>query len=418
MSRSIQFLVNLIQQLDKSAESLFSVRVKSTSRVEGYSCVEIELTRSLELSWPVLSSCVSAIAFYQFDCLRLMQSGKELKLQDCSYTIDTLITNEVEVCFVLTTEYLPSQQSVISALHKQTIFGLPPNFYKNHSVSKILLFWGASRNPIDLAPVNGQHSLIKSKDGIEYSIVPAEHAYINFFYLNSSRELKTKHVNCANYLTEELSNRINRYKVKIKSGFDIYSFFDPVNFTLETPFFQWGELVSLVNNLAENLVQDHLRLQVAKIESRVMSVQSRRSLSFRGIHLGLVPTNELETVILCERYVSTNGGCLGISARLKILDFSPQGIDSICEFSPNSNTPLRTVPVEFEYSLRNFCDHGHDPEQVDLIICYSIRPITFPYNHFGRTYSLDETGEFARLIDLSTGNSTLVFALDRVLEEK
>lgn len=418
MSRSIQFLVNLVQQLDKTSESLVSVRVKSTSRDEALRCVEIELTRSPERSWPALSSCVSAISFFQYDCIRLMQSGKESKLQDCSYTIDTLIKDELEVCFVLTAESLPSQQSVILALRRQTIFGFPLIFYKNHSVSKILFFWGVSRNPIDLSSIDGQNSSIKSKDGIEYSIVRAEHPFISFIYLNESRELKNKQVSCANYLTQDLSNRVNRYKVKFKSGFDVYSFLDPNDFRLETPFPQWSELVSLVNELVENSIQDHLKLQVEKIENRVTAVQSRKSLLFRGDYLGVVPTNEVETVLLCERYVSKNGGCLGTSARLKILDLSPNGIDSICEFSPDLNTPSKVVPVEFEYFLRNFFNHGHDPRQVELIICYSIKSMIFPYDHYGKTYVLDKTGEFTRLVDLSTGTSTLVFALDGVLEEK
>ena len=84
----------------------------------------------------------------------------------------------------------------------------------------------------------------------------------------------------------------------------------------------------------------------------------------------------------------------------------------------NSSEPTTNVAVEFEFLLQNFFDHGHDPRQVRLILCYSMKKVSFPYDHFGVSFDLDRSGDLPKLVDKSTGNSCYVFALDEVLEER
>jgi hypothetical protein len=53
-----------------------------------------------------------------------------------------------------------------------------------------------------------------------------------------------------------------------------------------------------------------------------------------------------------------------------------------------ANGPASPRAVEFEYSLRSFFAHGHDPQQVALVICYTLDGMEFPFDYFGMTLFL------------------------------
>ena len=57
----------------------------------------------------------------------------------------------------------------------------------------------------------------------------------------------------------------------------------------------------------------------------------------------------------------------------KVLEYtSKKGIDALGDFRiRNTETIRKTTPIEFEYMLDNFWDHGHPIEQTTLIICWN-----------------------------------------------
>jgi hypothetical protein len=131
---------------------------------------------------------------------------------------------------------------------------------------------------------------------------------------------------------------------------------------------------------------------------------------------GLYPTNEHETVLLFDRILQKKGGML-LGAAIEIQDYSPKGLDSIARFSPNLNMPIRPVAAEFEFNLKNFFLHGHDPSQIDLVMCFTMSGMEFPYEYCGITYEIDRSGPIPRLSDNVTTHKPYVFILDQIFRQ-
>jgi hypothetical protein len=417
MSRLKTLVVRFIQILDAKSSTLRSIRIKS-SHIDGDNGVEIEFINQANGAWPNLISIVHEVGYRSGDLISIDDNPFQEINNAALSELDRSLVNSVKVKIRLSNESVVHQSELVSEIRHHTIFGLPPTLYGNYNIKNLSLFIGANQRSV-LIPVDYNFdTTVRSNDGRPYVITETANGKIEFYYLRKNNSLNRLQIATTSYLHDDVAKDLNRFKHTIKSGYAIYCFFPEEHFQDETPFKGWTEFVELMNNSAKSSLQKMLTNQVAAIERRIASISSRRRVYFRGEELGLVPENEQETVILYERYIAKNNYMLGRVSRLRLLDYSPQGIDSVCSFAANSSEPTTNIAVEFEFMLQNFFDHGHDPRQVRLILCYSMKEMVFPYDHFGITFDIDRTGDLPRLIDKSTGNSCYVFALDETLEER
>lgn len=417
MSRLKILVVRVIQILDAKSSTLESIRIKSSS-IDGDNGAEIEFINQSMGVWPNLISIVHEIGYKSGDLISIDQeSFREINNRSLSELAESL-SNLVKIRIRLSNESAVHQSELVSEIRHHTIFGLPSILYQNYKIKKLRLFFGANQRSIQMSVDYNVEMTVRSNDGYPYIIIENNIGKIDFYYLKKNNSLQKLQVTTDSYLNDDVTRDLNRFKHTVKSGYAIYSLFPEEYFQEEIPFRGWVEFVELLNNSAKASLQKMLSNQVAAIESRLLSVTSRKHVYFKGEELGLVPENEQETVILYERYIAKNNNMFGNVSRLRLLDYSPQGIDSVCSFAANSSEPSTNVAVEFEFLLQNFFDHGHDSRQVRLILCYSMKKMTFPYDHFGVTFEVDRTGDLPKLVDKSTGNSCYVFALDEILEER
>jgi len=319
---------------------------------------------------------------------------------------------------VLYSNELPIHQSkLIEELRKKTIFGMPTLLYEGYNIFNLNIFLGANQHPLEVSVRGRANEGLHAMDGYPYINFENESSKVEFISLNTRNQLQTKQVLIEKYYQSDVFQSLNRFKHKLKKGLSIYCFFPEEFLQNEIPLQTWSVLVDRVNQMASDSLLDMLNSQVSAIENRIRSISNRRRVKFKGEVLGLVPNNELETVILYERYITKNNNVFGKNSRLHLLEYSPQGIDSVCSFAASPSEPITNVAVEFEYLLQNFFDHGHDPQQVRLILCYSMKNIQFPYDHFGVIFHIERSGNLPKLVNTNTGNSCYVFALDEVIEE-
>lgn len=417
MSRLKTFVVRFIQVLDAKFSTVKSIRIKS-SNIDGDNGVQIEIINQPNGVWPNLTSIVHEIGYRSGDLISIDDySAQEINNTTLS-KLEASLSNALKIQIRLSNEPTVHQSELVSEIRRHTIFGLPSILYLNYNIKNLNLFIGANRRSI-LIPADFKGDLtIRSYDGYPYVISDNATGKIDFFYLRKNNSLIKIQIPVDSFFYDDVARDLNRFKHTLKTGYAIFSFFPEEYFQEEIPFKKWVEFVELLNNSAKSSLKKMLSSQVVAIERRLQSVTSRKRVYFKGEELGLVPVNEQETVILYERYIAKNNYMFGKVSRLKLLDYSPQGIDSVCSFAVNSREPTTNVAVEFEFLLQNFFDHGHDPRQVRLILCYSMKRVSFPYDHFGVSFDIDRSGDLPKLIDKSTGNSCYVFALDEVLEER
>lgn len=417
MSRLKTLVVRFIQALDVQSSTVDSIRIKS-SNINGDNGVEVEFTNQLNGVWPNLISIVHEVGYRSGDLVSIDSDPPQEITNSTLSKLEGSLHNSVKVKIRLSSEPAVHQSELVNEIRRHTIFGLPSILYRNYSIRNLSLYIGANQRSILMPAEYNVDMTVRSNDGYPYVMTENPNGKIEFYYLKRNNSLNKLQIPADSYFYDYVVKDLNRFKHSVKSGCTVYSFFPEELFQEEVPFKGWTDFVELLNNTAKSSLQKMLTNQVVAIEKRLRSVTSRKRVYFKGEELGLVPENEQETVILYERYIAKNNYMFGKVSRLRLLDYSPQGIDSVCSFAVNSSEPTTNVAVEFEFLLQNFFDHGHDPRQVRLILCYSMKKISFPYDHFGVTFDIDRTGDLPKLIDKSTGNSCYVFALDEILEER
>ncbi|MFG3818222.1 hypothetical protein [Limnothrix redekei] len=134
--------------------------------------------------------------------------------------------------------------------------------------------------------------------------------------------------------------------------------------------------ISLVlKKLVMKKINEQREKSIQKIESRKQKLQQKPRISITteigNFDLGLVPTNEQETIILAARAEPYIQRILG---DFKILDHtSNSGIDSLIKIRKSLESPTLDMAVtEFEYRLDNFFKHDHPVMQVEFIICWTL----------------------------------------------
>lgn len=289
---------------------------------------------------------------------------------------------------------LPKLKAV---LHTKTFYGLHSQIRRHIPAARVSIFYGAGGVPINIAEDQDLHD-VYVKDNHPYTLITNHSDVVTFKYLENG-QLKEKKVPLDKYLPSDLSNLILRHKLSLKLGFQIDSLFTPDEFLNDAPWREWGDLKNFIERKVREVVAQKRNEQVEKLNIRVSQIGQRRRVFYRNHDLGVEPQNEVETVLLFERFIRLAADVLPEGFFVKVLDYSPVGIDAICLFSPSINTPKAIVPVEFEFSLKSFFDHGHDINQVKLIICYKTDGCVFPYNSFGARYFLEDQAGISILKD-------------------
>lgn len=417
MSRITSLLIRFTQGLDANSSTVEYVRVKSSNTSEN-SAVEIEISNGIGGAWPRIASLIHEVGFRSGDTISF-NDYKNIEISsDILVKLEENIKNLNKLTIRFANENSVHPGQLVSELRKHTIFGIPRNLYKNFKINSMKIYVGANQFPLNLSIDYTNLSDVRSMNGYPYLVSENETGKVDFIYLNSSNCYKKQQLPVEKYIHHDILKDLKRYKHTVGFGISIFCFIPEEYFKSDTPLNDWPELIDSINSKAKLSLEKMLQNQVAAIEKRILAISTRKKVYFKGEELGLVPINEQETVILYERYIAKNNNVFGKVSRLRLLDYSPKGIDSVCSFALNSNQPTTNVAVEFEYVLQNFFDHGHDPQQVRLILCYSMKKTIFPYDHFGVIFDIDRKGDLPKLVNKNTGSTCYVFALDEVLEER
>ena len=413
MSRVIKILVRCIQRASVECSRLVSVRIFNSER-ESKRGVVLRFDLQKEGSLPSFLGLFSEVGLFIEDDISFGDTADWHRLTDQISKADSRLSSEQTFKIFIAKEEF-NLSSFNDALISQTVHGMPEIFILPFLPQSPRVFLGANTQPLSL-PNAGTRSPPRSIDGMTVIFEEIPGARVEFVYLNEQGQLRRKFVPAADYYSEETQRRSSRFKVQTLPGFRIYGKFDEILMSGGVPFKNAIDFVLPINNSTNSAIDSHLMRQVRDIERRISVIPTRKKIYYKGAELGLEPSNEQETVIMFERYVQKNDGRLGDLAKFRLLEYSPAGIDSICEFSPNSTIPKRTVGAEFEFHLRNFFAHGHDPDQVELILCYTSNGLMFPYDHFGMTFDIDKSSALPRLVNTSTGRSTYLFILDQFVD--
>jgi hypothetical protein len=300
------------------------------------------------------------------------------------------------VDIALSNEKTPvTSDQIISILQLNTIFGLNHVLFKNLPIADLKIYYGANQTSLQL--IKNENHQTRSYKSYPYIVEYTKTPIVEFIYIDERSNLIAIKRPINDYITNELLMSLARHAYAPKVGIKISSLFPQEFFIAKSPLADWIFIRDEVSKIVQEDLKRHTKSQVDRISKRVASVQHRARVNIANIDFGLVPINEVETVLLFQKIILSNPSLLPGGLKVNILDYSPKDIDSICRFQISPNHPEETGPVEFEYSLSSFFKHGHDYRQVKLIICYTAEPLTFPYFHGGINYILDRSGEIPRL---------------------
>ncbi len=126
----------------------------------------------------------------------------------------------------------------------------------------------------------------------------------------------------------------------------------------------------------------HRRQAARRLEERQERLRVRPRLSFGSQTEFVVPASENELVALYMKLEAA--GCLPFECN--VLEYtSHMDIDALGDFRFDEHETLqRHAPIEFEFMLENYFEHGHLPEQTALIICWDMatetdRTVCYPF---------------------------------------
>ena len=413
--RAIHFLIKLTQTHSRCPHVPQTIRVSSRV-LDGLSGVSVALDFGDVLATEKVRVALNDVGFFADDRIRFNYEAESMQLVISSGELDKRwnVCQRVEIFF--SHELVPSSGALRAALQKRTVYGMPISFYRSTSIGKLKWYFGASQHELSMR-IESDSSSVSAFNGHPYFLKKNSRGIVELIYLDTRNALKHKELTLESYLTRDAVLRLRRHSFKPKVGITLYLDFPVESIEVERPLSDWNEFSRDIEASVSNELQNHLRSQVSRIEARIHELENRSQLYFKGHFIGYLPYNELETVIILERYLNVNNGRLGTNARFTLLDYSPSGIDGIAAFSPTDGTPITKVPVEFEYQLSNFFSHGHDPLQVRLVLCFTRGSLEFPFDHFGVVYNLiSHSNGLYRLVNEAGEELCFVFILNEVIQ--
>ena len=418
MTRGLDILGGIVRSLTvQDRLAIASVRIVTTHRgTSAGRSLSIQMERNQLELWPPLTPIIKEFGAYIDDEV-LLDDGPSQPLSNILSNGELTDKAESKVTLKLSNEREFNLASIAEYLREDTVFGFPSELVQNLSVSRLKIFVGASREPVDLFRNPNTNVSVRSHDGNPFVVLPNSGKGINIYLLGNDGGIKKYKIEPDKYLSKSNQLLTLRFKHKPKLNFSIYSLLPQPHDFVDVPFLDFTYLIDKVNSDVERSVTEHLRRQVVQLDERLESVRTRRRVFYDTVELGIVPRSELETVLLIDRYVRQKNNSLTSGGRFKLLEYSPTGIDAIVEFAL-PGAPVAVVAAEFEYELRSFFDHGHDIRQVRVILCYSKGSLVFPFVHCGVTYYLDERGELPIISRDCDEAIAYLFCLNSYIEER
>jgi hypothetical protein len=303
---------------------------------------------------------------------------------------------------------------IVNALTANTLFGLPGCLLRGIPIASLKIFFGVNRSPIQI--VSRLNESPSAYNGRPYIFSRIQKPIVRFRYLDKNNNFKSKDVSIKNYLSDSLRLEMERHSYIAKWGLVVDAVFPPSEFESDVPLLGWAALLTKAGEIVSDDLKGHLEAQVARINARVIGVHRRPRLSRSGLDFGLEPSNEVETVLLFQRLLYTAPNAFPPGFQMQILDYSPRDIDSISQFQISDAHPVATGPVEFEYAIRSFFDHGHDYRQVQMIVCYTLGDMSFPYSKGGIEYSLQSSGTLPTLSNSKDTKAIPCLILERMFK--
>jgi hypothetical protein len=394
MSRVVELIEQFVTQTRYSETSVASLRFSNEGVSEAGGCsVKIHITFCNGIFDKVLFRCLLNLGSYVDDRYVLKASdGEDVQ----SLQLVSLEKKFDEISVVYTHEKKPiTIDAITGLLQTRTIFGLPSVLFQNFPIANLKIFFGASQHPLSLLKTSEQQ--LRTYEGHPFIIEDTDSGSVDFLYLDERFTLVLKKNPIRQYISEDILLALTRHALVPKRGVRLTSLFPPELFSVDRPLYQLTQLKQRISQNVENDLEYHTISQVRRISERIAKVQQRARLFSGSIDFGVVPKNEFETILLFQKISLGNEPKLPGGLKISILDYSPKDIDAICKIQLGPNYPEETGPVEFEYALVNFFQHGHDYRQVKVIICYTVGSLVFPYSHAGIKYDLDRSGVVPKL---------------------
>lgn len=388
MSRAVAAVRGLISAIGLHETSIVSIRLISKVAADNLGATVLEIAFSpmgMDTKIPLVFSSMGLFIEDQIECVD--DSGHRQSYLPAD--LQKLFGDSSVKRLIVTLSREPSlgQPHLIDVLRRDTVFGFGDWVQKHAPVTKVSIFYGVSTVPLKVLSTTGlQARVYKSRPWVAHEI---DGPFVEFVYLDESGLQRNRKLPLDSYLDSGRKLRRQRYLFKPKRGFKVLSLFSPAWFSAKVPLPEWSEFKEQVFSAFDSSFKNHMSGQVQRLEARIKGLPRRRQIKFHGESVGFSPRNEIETIILLERMILRAPSDLPFGIKLKLLECSPQDIDAICEYSRVPNGPASPRAVEFEYSLRSFFAHGHDPQQVALVICYTLGGMEFPFEYFGMTYSLE-----------------------------
>ena len=413
MSRALEIIRRFVADTGHKNTAVENIRINLGPHQDGSHSIFLEIKFRNNAVDDVLYSCLTAIVVFTEDSFHIQRpednDWSPINLHDLNRAEPIKL---LKIHLVRERSHL-TIDSIQKTLRASTLFGLPKKLVTGLPISKLKLHYGVNSQPLDLfTDIHSTESVnVYENHGFIYEIIATP--YIDFIYINDHGNLVTKKIAILNYLPPQVINDLVRHAYTPKVGIKISSLFPSSFFNEVIPLKTWRWLTQQIQDIVLSDLKRHTRDQVKRISERISALASRTKIIKNGIDFGCVPQNEVETVLLFQKISLSYPQLLPQGMSVRILDYSPKDIDSICEVQLTMDHPPTVVPVEFEFSLRSFFSHGHDYRQVHLIICYTQNPLSFPTTIGGITYDLDKTSSLPKL----TNTADKSFAHCLILED-
>ena len=412
MSRALEIIRRFVADTGNKHSNVEFIRINLGPYQGGSHSTFLEIRFSKNTIDDVLYNCLTAIGVFTEDSFFL----KRTEASEWSKIALHEINRSESIAFLKIHLVREKSHLTIDTIQKtlrsSTVFGLPKALVAGLPVSKLKLHYGVNSEALDLFSDFSSNVSINvfENHGFIHDKISTPH--VEFFYINDHGNLVNKKISIQNYLSPSTQIDLERHAYSPKVGLRIFSLFPSSFFNEIFPMQSWRWLKEQVQTIVQEDLIRHTRDQVKRISERISALGSRKKIIRMGIELGCVPQNEVETVLLFQKISLSYPQLLPQGLSVRLLDYSPKDIDSICEVQLTKDHPPLVVPVEFEFSLKSFFSHGHDYRQVELIICYTQKPLNFPYSIGGITYELDKTISLPRLINTADKSYTHCLILE------
>jgi hypothetical protein len=392
MSRALEFIQRLFCSIRLEPTSICAIRVSNDKKLGGSSATNVIVSFSNgRFDEKVYRALLHSSHYLEDQCIVKPLNGATFLCEDTAFLRDSIadvLTESIE--FVFSHERKPLLAvTVVKSLQTHTILGMPSCIVSSFGAVNIKIYFGA--NATEQKILRDGNGGLRNLNGCGCTIEESNSFSVEMHWLADNGRLESKKIDIRHYISEKLKNELVRYSFEPRSGLKVYGLFEVAELQEDVPLSSWQSLRDFAEKLVLGRLNQHLSSQVARIERRISEVRVRKRVAYQHIDLGCEPANEVETVLLFQRMSSLTRKPFPNGMEIKILDYSPKDIDSICEYKESSNHPLKTAPVEFEFNLRNFFLHGHDYRQIALVICYTASGLGSPFSYGGVSYLIDRS---------------------------